>query len=1029
MKAHCIRLASRTCYAVFAVAGLLSMSGCSGTSTEGNRATTNVNDDDAGQVITPPNENNDPEEPGPEVMIISDDPSADADGRIVLQPGGPVPQPGAALITGGGSHLYRIETVEHMADGSLSLGVSQGSLAQLGITGEFAFRDALDVERVGKTTAREAGVDANLQILDFSLPFSTTMALTDNGDITATVEGVFALDGEFHLAFDVGLRGLNSFSSYVGGDGRVDLGVALEALSGVSLSREQVVPGAAYTTYFSGVIPGPLGVPIPIIVELTVELLIGFEADLLPGSIDTAVNAAAELKVGADYDAARPQGARWASLSTSGFDWGYEEPVVCFEGAGSLQAYLRPHFEVQLYSAVGPTFDIEPFGTFEGTLAGCLGDATVAYEATLSAGALAYAKVKADILDRFVVESPRLTVFDVSRQLASWRNTPSPSDEPVPPITFSLPLDTDTPSHIWFDQNPGADGWCRSWATPATEEPCACPPNCAGTYDGHTGTDFAAGVDTPVYAARSGKILVKKDGRPDGCYPCGGTCHVPCDDFDKQRGNHIILDHGDGFRTSYRHLEKGTLTCKEKGGEVECGEYLGKVGKSGLAAGYHLHFGANFGAPQDQPIGTPFDPYDGYPYWGTDSLDARAPRASFWARRDAHGAPVKTCEGPPPPECLGDEDCLDAGDSCIECVCVAAENLVVTCQASADPSTIIPPGGEVTVTWEVTEVTGSNGPWDFYWGDAYLDDPLGGDAHGTTNPLEESYDSAGTYTAFVKVIDRITGSDGDASCDIVLTAAPTEPWRLEVNVTGDGSGTITASITPDDPGNEIDGCTANCSDTFVDGTEVTLTANPDLGACVDSEDNSADCVFGGWSGGTCSGNALSCSFTMDRDKIVTARFDHPSGEGGAEEVTLSFSPGIMNLGPHPAGQSLTSGPLIITAQSSGDLEGASVCLESFNNAFNSDESIYKIVADRYDDPDLLLRCSFGNVEQICVEDSVDPSLSRQCGELEGVGESYQATFRVKIPDQLSIPGLYYLLFEVEGEGLFGSKYLQFNYSP
>jgi hypothetical protein len=56
-------------------------------------------------------------------------------------------------------------------------------------------------------------------------------------------------------------------------------------------------------------------------------------------------------------------------------------------------------------------------------------------------------------------------------------------------------------------------------------------------------------------------------------------------------------------------------------------------------------------------------------------------------------------------------------------------------------------------------------------------------------------------------------------------------------------------------------CGTTCGATFTTGTNVTLTATPDLGA-----------VFTGWSGGVCSGTATTCQVTMDGDKTVTATF-------------------------------------------------------------------------------------------------------------------------------------------------------------
>ena len=53
-------------------------------------------------------------------------------------------------------------------------------------------------------------------------------------------------------------------------------------------------------------------------------------------------------------------------------------------------------------------------------------------------------------------------------------------------------------------------------------------------------------------------------------------------------GNYIIIDHHNGFKTLYAHLEKGIrLKIGENIGE---GDYIGNMSDSGNAYGKHLHF-------------------------------------------------------------------------------------------------------------------------------------------------------------------------------------------------------------------------------------------------------------------------------------------------------------------------------------------------------------------------------------------------------------------------------------------------------
>ena len=83
------------------------------------------------------------------------------------------------------------------------------------------------------------------------------------------------------------------------------------------------------------------------------------------------------------------------------------------------------------------------------------------------------------------------------------------------------------------------------------------------------------------------------------------------------------------------------------------------------------------------------------------------------------------------------------------------------------------------------------------------------------------------------------------------TCYPPPNYTLTVSKSGSGSGTVTG------PGIN---CGSDCSESFVAGTSVTLTATPASGS-----------VFAGWSG-DCSGTG-SCSLTMTSNKSVTATFN------------------------------------------------------------------------------------------------------------------------------------------------------------
>lgn len=108
------------------------------------------------------------------------------------------------------------------------------------------------------------------------------------------------------------------------------------------------------------------------------------------------------------------------------------------------------------------------------------------------------------------------------------------------------------------------------------------------SYDRHQGTDWDVPnfrwMDRgfPVLAAAEGQVTAVHDGEFDRNVSCGflGILKPP---------NLVELTHGDGTRSRYLHLRRGSVRVAV-GQTVAAGEPLGAVGSSGCSTAPHLHF-------------------------------------------------------------------------------------------------------------------------------------------------------------------------------------------------------------------------------------------------------------------------------------------------------------------------------------------------------------------------------------------------------------------------------------------------------
>jgi murein DD-endopeptidase MepM/ murein hydrolase activator NlpD/beta-lactamase regulating signal transducer with metallopeptidase domain len=98
----------------------------------------------------------------------------------------------------------------------------------------------------------------------------------------------------------------------------------------------------------------------------------------------------------------------------------------------------------------------------------------------------------------------------------------------------------------------------------------------------HNGIDIAAPKGTEIYTAVDGKIITA----------------VKDEEKKKGPGKHIIIQHAEGCETFYSHLDE--VLVKE-GQAVKAGEVIGKVGKTGMSKGTHLHFEIRYESEAQDP--------------------------------------------------------------------------------------------------------------------------------------------------------------------------------------------------------------------------------------------------------------------------------------------------------------------------------------------------------------------------------------------------------------------------------------------
>ncbi len=161
---------------------------------------------------------------------------------------------------------------------------------------------------------------------------------------------------------------------------------------------------------------------------------------------------------------------------------------------------------------------------------------------------------------------------------------------------------------------------------------------------------------------------------------------------------------------------------------------------------------------------------------------------------------------------------------------------------------------------------------------------------GTSVTLTASPLAGSTFTGW-----NGDGCSGTSTCAVTMsearniTAEFTRIFDLTVSKSGSGSGTITSSPAGIN-------CGADCSESFLDETLVTLTSTPATGSALTGWNTGT-----GWNTSTgCSGTST-CTVTMNEARNITAEFtrifDLTVSKSGSGSGTITSSPAGINCGP------------------------------------------------------------------------------------------------------------------------------------
>lgn len=195
--------------------------------------------------------------------------------------------------------------------------------------------------------------------------------------------------------------------------------------------------------------------------------------------------------------------------------------------------------------------------------------------------------------------------------------SPSATNAPLPdPPVLNLPIDCklgqDCFVQNYVDRDPSPN---------SRDFKCG-----SRTYNAHNGTDFriqnhlARKKGVAVLAAAAGNVDRLRDGEPDISVRVAGPTSVA----NKECGNAVVINHGDGWSTQYCHMANGSIVVRP-GQKVAAGDKIGAVGLSGNTEYPHLHISVR----HNSTLIDPFSYGSSEPCGGGQSLWSEALKSSL----------------------------------------------------------------------------------------------------------------------------------------------------------------------------------------------------------------------------------------------------------------------------------------------------------------------------------------------------------------------------------------------------------------